>query len=369
MWLYNEIKKWSGDKWLVVAPTYKILSRTTLPEFLQFFAGTDLEGSWKEAKREYLLPNGGIVYFCSADKPNSLEGGQFRGAWADEAGQMKRWAWVVIQARVGQKEGRVLLTTTPYGQNWLFRDFFKGARKALVVVEKNGKAVVGYENSTDPDYFVVQFSTDTNPHYPAREVERMKKVLSSKEYAMRYLGRFEALSGLVFPKLYECVVTEDPYVISTSDLRVGSLDPGWSDEFAGITAVYGKDERLHLRRQLYKSETLLRDVAAELDRETLYYMDPHARREMEELSRYGIWVQPGIADIRSGIFKVNEFVADHRIVIPEEEFEDLIDEGTTYQFKEGKDEPDDKAPNHLLDCLRYLVMGLTEASNMEIMYI
>ena len=147
---------------------------------------------------------------------------------------------------------------------------------------------------------------------------------------------------------------------------VGGLDPGYSDPFAAITAVYGSDEKLHLRRSMYLTQTLIRDVAGHLDRNTLYYCDPAAKREREELEAIGIQLMAGINDVRPGIMKVNELIRDVRIVIPKEEFGDLLSEGATYVFDEKKDEPNRKTPHHLLDCLRYLVMGVEDGGRMEI---
>ena len=78
IWLYNEISKYPNDQWMVVAPTYKLLQRATLPMFLDFFGGTELDGgpdAFKKGDMRYELPCGGMVYFCSADRPNALAGG------------------------------------------------------------------------------------------------------------------------------------------------------------------------------------------------------------------------------------------------------------------------------------------------------
>lgn len=114
VWLSREIVTYPGKQWLVVAPYYKILIKTTIPSLLTCFSGTTLQGDYKESKGYYSLPDGGKIWFGSTDKPETLEGGQYQGAWLDEAGNMKPFAWTVVQGRLGYFQGRALLTTTPY---------------------------------------------------------------------------------------------------------------------------------------------------------------------------------------------------------------------------------------------------------------
>ena len=57
------------------------------------------------------------------------------------------------------------------------------------------------------------------------------------------------------------------------------------------------------------------------------------------------------------------------MVIPKDEFGDLLSEAATYVFDEKKDEPNRNSPHHLLDALRYMVMGVEEGAGMEIFFV
>ncbi len=166
-WLFAEIQNHPKDEYIVAAPTYKMLTRATVPIIRDAYRDTDLEGEYKPSYNVYLLPTGGKIWFGTADRPESLEAGQYRAACLDEAGQMKYMAW--IQARLGMKEGRALLTTTPYGLNWLYHEFYLHWKK------------------DDPNYDVINFSSIDNPYYPAREFERAKRDLSESLFAMRFI--------------------------------------------------------------------------------------------------------------------------------------------------------------------------------------
>ncbi|GAI83775.1 unnamed protein product, partial [marine sediment metagenome] len=118
----------------------------------------------------------GVVYFGSADRPDSLEGGQVRAAWVDEAGQIKRASWEAIQRRLGFFMGRGLLTTTPYSLNWLKTDFYDHWKKK------------------DPDYDVVQFRSIDSPYYPEEEYERARRTLDRRIFEMRYDALFRKMA-------------------------------------------------------------------------------------------------------------------------------------------------------------------------------
>lgn len=351
IWLYREISKHPGDDYMVIAPTFKILKRATIKALVEFFRGTDLEGRLLLSKGEYVLPTGGIIYLLSANKPQHLEGGQIRGAWLDEAGLMDRWTWVVIQARLGLHQGRALLTTTPYGENWLYWDFFR--------LHEDG----------DPNYFVVQFSSIVNPYYSRTEYERMRGVLTEDEFGRRYDGQFRTLSGLIFPDLMR-VAKESVLEPQPRDAeRMGGLDPGWAVPFAGLTVWIGGDSRIHIYHELYEVSKFLRDIAPHLDRNAIYWMDPAAARERSELEAMGFDIRKGDNNLLTGIRKVNEYAKDGRLVIPPEIAPNLVSESAVYKWAKVGDKPAPNQQDHLCDTLRYLIMGLEQRGDLDIYYL
>jgi len=122
LWLAEQIKRVVESKrkflGMVVAPTYKVLSRATLPTLIETFNGTALQGTFKETKNLYVLPNNwGLIWCQGADNPGGLEGGQFDAVWLDEGGQVKLSVWIALQGRTGAKQAPIFITTTPYGLN------------------------------------------------------------------------------------------------------------------------------------------------------------------------------------------------------------------------------------------------------------
>ena len=105
------MNEFPDDDGMICAPTYKILSQSTLPKFFEL--NSDLRRYYRESKGTIEVPGKGIIYIRSTENPNVIEGMTLRWIWADEAGQMKLQAWINIQGRVSILKGRVFLSTTP----------------------------------------------------------------------------------------------------------------------------------------------------------------------------------------------------------------------------------------------------------------
>jgi len=344
-WLSREIAKNPTGVFGIGAPTYKILSRTTVPMLISAFRGTTLEGEYKKANGEYLLPTGGIIYCCSADNPNHLEGGAYDAWWLDEAGQMKRWIWIVVQARLGFKQGRLLLTTTPYGMNWLHSDIYLPA--------KNG----------DKDYFISQFSSTANPEYPREEFERAKRTMDERTFAMRYMGEFRKMAGLVWPEFdsWVCQAAEAVEALQAAEgapesIRwVGGIDWGYNNPFVGLSAFIDRDDVMWVYRERCLTRTLLAEHAKVLDKRTTYYADPSGKQEIEEMISLGVATQGAKNDVAMGIERVTQRGKSGRLKISPE-CRNLISEAETYRYKEDTDKPV-KERDHCCDALRYAIMG------------
>ncbi len=331
---------------MVVAPTFPVLARATAPHLVRALAGTDLEGRFIPTSNRYELPDGlGTIWVLSADNPGGLEGGQFDFVWMDEAGQMKFDAWVAIQGRTGLKQAPVLITTTPYGQNWLFSTFYRRWQQG------------------DPDYYVRQWSSHMNPAYPKAEYERMRKTLSPQRFAMRYDGSFVKRAGLVYPDLETCKVDWD--TIPEGGELVGGIDFGWNDPFSGIAGVrYISDEGedcLYVYYERYKRNTVLGQHALALPPGHKWWADPSRPDSINELKKAGHRVTGAYNNILVGVDAVNARIYNRRLFISSK-CKALFAESQEYAYPEKDDETHGEKPiggfDHALDALRYLVAGV-----------
>lgn len=339
-WLYNEIYEDDGEgPYLVAAPTHKILTRATVPEIVKAFKGTDLEGTYKEQKKQYVLPTGGIVYCCSTDKPNLLEGRQFKCAALDEAGQMSRKVWEVLQGRLAFYQGRCLLVSSPYAVNWFYHEVYSQWEEG------------------NPDYEVVQWRSIDNPFFPKDEWDRAKETMDERTFRRKYGGEFVQLSGLVYPNFEKSL--RDKIDFNPTWPRYGGIDFGWSDPIALIEAGLDEDGKLHVYREMKKSQMLLKDFMKELSNEVIYFGDPAGKREIEELQEHGFAVESADNELDYGIQKVTEYIKTNRLIVDQGACPGIIDESGRYQYDEKGEKPV-KEDVHILDAARYLIMGVSQ---------
>jgi hypothetical protein len=116
-WLWDEIATRGPGDYLCVAPSYPLMQKKVLPEFLRLFETLTRRGEYKSGERTFHFHDEQTkVFFGHADDPESLESATAKAAWLDEAGQ-KRFrfgSWEAIVRRLAIHRGRVLITTTPY---------------------------------------------------------------------------------------------------------------------------------------------------------------------------------------------------------------------------------------------------------------
>jgi len=345
-WMAREIMKSPQGTFGVGAPTYKLLNRVTVPALVKAFRGTTMEGLYKSTLGEYHLPTGGIIYLCSTDNPDHIEGGQYDAWWLDEAGQMSAWTWTVIQARLGFKEGRCLFTTTPYNLGWLYREIYLRAKEA------------------DPDYFVSQFESTHNPYYPKREYERAKRTMDERTFQMRYGGQFRKMSGLVWPEMDRWFCHEDDIAEARQKAQdnpestrwIGGMDWGYNNPFVALTGFIDSDDILWLDRERCIEQTLLADHVPHLDKNAEYFADPSGKQQIEEMVALGITVNAADNDVAMGIERVIARGKTGRLKISPH-CSNLRNEAEMYHYKEDTDKPV-KEDDHSCDALRYLVVGI-----------
>lgn len=333
IWLLEEVKKYPEDYFFVIAPTFPLFQRTTLPEFRKRF-DRHIGGVYFEQKKRYELNTGGIIYFGSADNPDSLEGGQVRAAWVDEAGQIKLASWQAVLRRLGIKMGRCLLTTTPYGLNWLYKDFYQRWKKG------------------DPDYDVIQFESIENPYYPKAEFERAKRTLDSRIFDMRYRGLFRKLSGLIYPDFTQENIVTKPFDIPKEWTVFGGIDFGWNNPFVALKLAIDKDDNIYIFDEYCQAGRYLKDHAEYLKKEITYYADPSAKQDIEELKSLGFNLKSGVSDVDRGIETVGSLIKEKKLKV----FitcKNFLDEIETYH----RDEKDKvvKKDDHCMDSAKYAV--------------
>lgn len=336
-----------GD-YLICAPTNKILDQSTLPKFKEFFPGD--WGVWKEQKSYFELkwkrPGSDEpcrIFVRSMDEPDSIEGMDCLGAWMDEVGKMKQQAWINVQGRLSVKEGRCILTTTPYSVNWFYSDVFR--------------------RKDDPDYEVITWASAENPVFPKAEFERAKKTLPKAIFERRYLGKFTRLEGLVYPEFDEETHVVEPFDIPSNWLRFGGLDFGRSNPNAIVCIAENPETHcFYVYREFYRNETLLQTLSNFLKSENLQYVlaDNQSAQLIAELQQFfgNREVKEALKGLEVNTERIRTLLQENRLKFFKDKCPNTIDEIQQYHYaapdgeKSTSEKPVQKH-NHCMDALQY----------------
>jgi len=340
------------DNLIIVAPTYKILQQATLPKFLQF-AGK--MGTYNKVDSFFKYHHGPTVYIRSLTDPNSIEGiTDVEGVWLDEGGLISRYAWENVTGRAAFRQATVMVTTTPYSMNWMYQ------------LWKEWKA----EKRDDVDFF--SYKSIDNPHFPKAEYDRQKRILDPVRFAMKYMGVFGKMEGLVFPE----VVFLKSFVLPLGTRYYAGVDWGFRNPFA-LTIRALTPDGIHYRAAEFCKSGLTIDECVQVARARqqiynieLFVCDPSNPAAIENFNRAGLKAMGGENDVVEGIDRHRTLIKDQKFFVFEHENPHGYDEYNSYHYAEPQDlkrdqDAKEQVPvaqnDHSIDADRYLTMYLTDA--------
>ncbi len=341
--IYEAYKKGERGDWLIAAPTEKILQQSTLVKFKDFIPSD--WGVWREQKKCFELSWGDRIFVRSTENPEHLEGMTIKGAWLDEAGQMKSQVWIYIQARVAIHQGRVLMTTTPYAMNWLYREIMKRARDG------------------DKDYELITWKSIENPAFPQEDFDRAKRTLPKAIFERRYLGLFTRLEGLVYPDFDIDTHVIEPFTIPDNWYYFAGMDFGHTNPTCILPIIKDpQNNTYYVIDEFYEREASLQKMAAWMSKYPLtkIFADRQSAHLISELQQqHGCKnIAPCDNSIDIGIERIGLLLREKRLKFFRKRCNNTVDELESYHYpppsqdKEVKDKP---VPfhNHAMDALRY----------------
>lgn len=160
-----------GSTICVVAPTYAMLMDATLASFMELYE--PFIAHHHKQLLTTMLVNGSKILWRSADRPNRLRGFNASAIWIDEAAYISEEAFKVLLGRLRKAPGRMWLTTTPRGFDWIYKLFTSG----------------------NPDYHLIRASTRTNTFLPQDFVGTLQENYSSALQAQEIEGDFVDLEN------------------------------------------------------------------------------------------------------------------------------------------------------------------------------
>lgn len=365
-WLARRIfqNNMPGASFLVTAPTYKILEQSTLPAFMNVMGphGTFARQRAVFEVKSSFGDRSPKVYFRTAKEPDSVVGmTNVFGIWCDEAGKYPLYFWENIQGRAAFKDCPIMITTSPYSLNWIYKDIIKPVRDK----KRN-------------DVFLIQASSNENPYFPKEVFERNKLLMDPRRFNMMYNGNFDKMQGLV----YDCFDEKDnqcePFKLPEGTRSYGGIDWGFTDPFVLKTRAITIGGNHYGTSEFYKSGLTPIDqievaLAKAITHELKHlYCGPDQPGMIEELNRRfaAQKVKCGASgadnDITRGIGLHYELLNTRKLKYFKGQNPYTLDEMDTYHYPEPKDlGPDDdgkdvkpvKQNDHAMDTERYITIS------------
>lgn len=341
-----------NDAFIITAPNYKIMKQSTLPAFLRIMEGS---GDYHIADAEFHLHDGGVCYLRTSTEPDSIVGiTNVRAIWGDEAGKYSLYFWENMQARASFRNCPIMLTTTPYTSNWIFKELVRPTKEQ----KRN-------------DVALIEASSNENPLFPQEEFERRQKTMDPRRFAALYLGQFEKMHGLVYDCFNEAIHVVAPIQLPTGTKYYAGVDWGTTNPFA-ITVRAITPTGFHYQvSEFYKTGLTITDMiqAAKQKKQTFgiqtFYADPSMPGYIEEFNRAGLSCVAADNDIRRGIDAHIELIKSGKFYIFDKSSPYTLDEMSSYHYPEPEDLNPDQASkeqlpvaqeNHAMDAMRYVTI-------------
>lgn len=336
------------DNFIVTAPTYKILNQSTLPELLRTFGPF---GEFRKGDMEFRIHGGGIIYIRTETEPDSIVGiRRVRAVWGDEAGKYRLYFWQNMLGRAAPLNAPIILTTTPYSLNWIYKEIIKPFRLGKL-----------------DDVTLIEAKSKENPYFSTEEYERQKRVMDPRKFKALFDGQFEKMQGLV----YDCVdddIEINDFHPPTDTVYYGGIDWGYNDPFVLVIRAVTK-EGFHCQvSEFFKTGLIPSEVLQVLkDKMGIFPMkrifcDPSQPGMIEMLQRASIPATKANNDITVGIGDHYELIKSGRFKILKGTSPHSLDEYEQYHYPEPadlspdqdqkKDKPVDQH-NHCMDAVRY----------------
>lgn len=343
---------------LIFAPTTPMLKNVTMAEFFKW-CPKELIISHNQTEHRIMFANNSQLIYLSGDNERNIDrmrGLNIGAAYGDEIRMSPEYVWKIIIGRLRHQKGsmRAWITTTPAGFNWIYNWF---------VLKKH--------TSRPDDYEFFTGSSLDNPHTPEEYKETLMSTLTGAFLEQEVYGKFVGFEGCVYSE-FRRDVHVGRYKNKNFKQYIGGIDWGWTNPSACLIIGIDGDNRVYVIEEVYEKRVHTEQFAGIVKekkegKEIVFQADPSEPALIEEFNSAGISTVPADNDLLPGIQKVGSLLKAQEDGKPrlyvDEDCVNTIMEFENYRYpdvKEGRPEQEKplKIFDHLLDCLRYAVMGM-----------
>jgi phage terminase large subunit len=351
LWMRKKISDFGSvhdDNFLVLVPTYKILSQSTLITFLKYHQGL---GKYNKGDNIFNMIHGSKVIFRSMDNPHAAEGiTNVRAILIDEGLMLNDEQWLFAMGRSSFLQAQIFISSTPYrATGWGYE---------LYEAWKSGKR---------DDIDVIQWSSADNPTFPLAEFNHQREIMDPRLFALRYLGTFQKMEGLVYPDFDHDNLC-DPFLIDKSFTITGGIDFGYTDDFACcVTAIQNDGKKVYVIEEHKKSGMSISDqvrVVKQLQQIyniNVWYADSASPQMIAHFQSCGLNVQPakkGPGSVEYGISYMQQLIRTKVLQLFRGKCLEMEKEFSMYSYKNflaGVNNIPLDGSDHILDAARYNV--------------
>lgn len=283
-------------------------------------------------------------------------------AWADECAHWREAAWKNLMGRAIAARSKFIVTTTPKGKNWAYRD--------LYVPGKSGR---------DGTISVHSWRSVDNPYADKAYIEKLWKQFGPEYAAQELEGAFVENVGYVYDFDREVHQGKGLPVRDWKHypVRVVGVDPGYGDPYAAVLCLRDKDYHWWIADEMYlRSKATFAEAYPKLNtwyrtwKVQAYYVDKRRPTDYQSLKKMGLPARANVdvfgenerRTIMPMIRMVQRVIREGRFhVVPDLEW--LPDEMENYAFPDrGEERNRGENPvdwrNHCLDALRYAICSV-----------
>lgn len=383
--------RYPGLRVLLIRRSYDELEESIFPALRKFAYGEALGGKFNSVRRELKFPNGSIFrfrYLESVDDASRRQGGEYQLLLVDEYTLMAPGVVDFLRYERLRSDGTlpiigVRATANPGGPG-------HSEAKARYIEPTD----YGHKVYTDDNGMTVRFvsarATD-NPFLDTGYLKRLDAIPDPSRRAAMRDGDWSVFSGMVFPDFSVDRHVIEPIELPLSFQRYCGVDWGYTAPFGVLWGCVDQDSRVWLYREIYQTQVGEADqakmiLAAEADGEhitarwaddAMWALRGDARPIADIYADNGVWLTAagkGPGSRIQGWQRWHSYLAEapacahHRSMGWEtcpkvhifSTLRNLISEirGLPYATVGNPEDSDPKAPDHLLDCGRYLLTNL-----------
>lgn len=377
--LHSDMARYPGARGLMVRKTYKSLISSAVVTYEQKvlpYPPDDprcpIKKLGKSHPEWYDYPNGARLYLGGMDRPDKFLSAEFDRIYVNQAEEITLDDWEKLTGRATGRAGNV-----PYAQS--IGDCNPGAPTHWIRSRERLK--VFYSKHEDNPVLYDPATGEITEQ--GKRTMATLDALTGVRYKRGRLGLWVAAEGQVYDGYDEALHIVDRFDIPADWRRIRAVDFGFTNPFVCLWIAIDHDGRMFVYRQLYRTQRLVEDHAADIKRlsdgeRIEATVTDHDAEDRATLERHGVLttaaqkeISPGIQSVATRLRKAGDnkprlYIMRDTLIERDKSLSEkfkpccIEDEFPVYLWPKAMDgKPIKEIPvdenNHAMDALRYAV--------------